>query len=36
VEYEDVGGCHGRRLSIDCDSQTWSVTRVGMAEGAFA
>jgi chemotaxis protein CheD len=36
VEYEDVGGSHGRRLSIDCDSQTWSVVRVGMAEGAYA
>lgn len=36
VGYEDVGGSHGRRLSIDCDSQTWSVVRVGMAEGAYA
>ncbi|WP_296949585.1 chemotaxis protein CheD [uncultured Massilia sp.] len=36
VEYEDVGGSHGRRLSIDCDSQTWSVVRVGIAEGALA
>lgn len=34
VEYADVGGSHGRRLSIDCDSQTWSVVRVGMVEGA--
>ena len=36
VEYEDVGGSQGRRLSIDCYSQTWSVVRVGMAERAFA
>jgi chemotaxis protein CheD len=36
VGYEDVGGSHGRRLSIDCDSQTWSVVRVGMAAGAYA
>lgn len=36
VEYEDVGGSQGRRLSIDCDSQTWSVVRVGMGAGALA
>ena len=36
VAFQDVGGSQGRRLSIDCDSRTWSVVRVGMAEGAYA
>lgn len=34
VGFEDVGGCHGRRLSIDCARQTFSVTRV--ADGGRA
>jgi chemotaxis protein CheD len=28
VGFRDVGGCHGRRLSIDCARQTFSVKRV--------
>lgn len=26
--FEDLGGCHGRRLSIDCARQSYLVTRV--------
>jgi chemotaxis protein CheD len=36
IGHEDVGGSQGRRLTIDCETQTWSVARVGMAEGAYA
>ena len=28
VMFQDVGGSHGRRLSIDCDRQTFSVVRI--------
>lgn len=28
VMFQDVGGSHGRRLSIDCERQTFSVVRI--------
>lgn len=28
VSFQDVGGSQGRRLSIDCDRQTYSVVRI--------
>lgn len=28
VMFQDVGGAHGRRLSIDCERQTFSVVRI--------
>lgn len=28
VSFQDVGGSQGRRLSIDCDRQTFSVVRI--------
>lgn len=31
VSFQDVGGSQGRRLSIDCDRQTFSVVRIASA-----
>jgi chemotaxis protein CheD len=36
VGFEDVGGCHGRRMSIDCARQTVSVVRVAGEIGGRA
>lgn len=36
VTFQDVGGSQGRRLSIDCDRQTFSVVRIGSAQRAQA
>lgn len=36
VGFEDVGGCHGRRMSIDCARQTVSVVRVANDTGGRA
>jgi len=36
VSFQDVGGSRGRRISIDCDRQTFEVVRVGEPQGAFA
>ena len=33
VMFQDVGGSHGRRLSIDCDRQTFSVVRIVREQG---
>ena len=32
VAFQDVGGSQGRRLSIDCDRQTFSVVRIQSAQ----
>ena len=32
VAFQDVGGSQGRRLSIDCDRQTFSVVRIPTAQ----
>jgi len=32
VTFQDVGGSQGRRLSIDCDRQTFSVVRIQPAQ----
>lgn len=36
VAFQDVGGSQGRRLSIDCDRQTFSVVRIQSAQAAQA
>jgi len=36
VTFQDVGGSQGRRLSIDCDRQTFSVVRIEAARQAQA
>jgi len=36
VAFQDVGGSQGRRLSIDCDRQTFSVVRIQPAQRAQA
>jgi len=35
VRYEDVGGHQGRRISIDCDSHSYSVVGVGRTPGVL-
>jgi len=36
VRFQDVGGSQGRRLSIDCDQQTFSVVRIAREQQAVA
>ncbi|MEM8513958.1 chemotaxis protein CheD [Massilia sp. MP_M2] len=36
VRFQDVGGSQGRRLSIDCDQQTFSVVRIAREAQAVA
>jgi chemotaxis protein CheD len=36
VSFQDVGGSQGRRLSIDCDQQTFSVVRIAREQEAMA
>jgi chemotaxis protein CheD len=36
VSFQDVGGSQGRRLSIDCDQQTFSVVRIAREQEALA
>ncbi|MCD2518444.1 chemotaxis protein CheD [Massilia sp. G4R7] len=36
VAFQDVGGSRGRRISIDCERQTFEVVRVGEPQEAFA
>ncbi|MBD8542148.1 MAG: chemotaxis protein CheD [Massilia sp.] len=36
VRFQDVGGSQGRRLSIDCDQQTFSVVRIAREQEALA
>ena len=36
VAFQDVGGSQGRRLSIDCDQQTFSVVRIAREQEALA
>ena len=36
VKFQDVGGSQGRRLSIDCDRQTFSVVRIAREQQAVA
>ena len=36
VSFQDVGGSQGRRLSIDCDQQTFSVVRIAREQQAVA
>lgn len=36
VSFQDVGGSQGRRLSIDCDRQTFSVVRIAREQEALA
>lgn len=36
VMFQDVGGSQGRRLSIDCDRQTFSVVRIACEQQAVA
>ncbi len=35
VRYEDVGGHQGRRISIDCDSHSYSVVGIGRTPGVL-
>jgi len=35
VSFQDVGGHQGRRISIDCDSQRYSVVGIGAPTGAL-
>ncbi len=36
VTFQDVGGSQGRRLSIDCDRQTFSVVRIQREQAVTA
>ena len=36
VMFQDVGGSQGRRLSIDCDRQTFSVVRIAREQAVAA
>jgi chemotaxis protein CheD len=36
VRFQDVGGSQGRRMSIDCDQQTFSVVRIAREQEALA
>jgi len=36
VRFQDVGGSQSRRLSIDCDQQTFSVVRIAREQEAVA
>ena len=36
VRFQDVGGSQSRRLSIDCDQQTFSVVRIACEQDAVA